>query len=82
MSIALSITIIACSLIVCSFAFFTLVYLSELKRERRIQEMVNDPLSLQELLNTALPLVLVDPKEIQNEQEPEPLTSKDKKSVN
>jgi len=59
MNVALAICIIFCTLIICVFSFFVIVYFSELKREREIRS-----LTLEKTSNQPIPLLVVDlPKE-------------------
>lgn len=83
MSITTAICITSCLLIFCSFAFFIVVYLSELKREKVLRKIMLDANDkVHDLLSGGkIPVVMMDPVA----KQPDPntsVTNKDKKSVN
>lgn len=86
MNIITACCITLCFLIISSFTFFTIVYLSELKRERTLRKMMLDTNdNLQGLLNGGkIPVVIMDmPINKQSQDSSEQTSSnKDKKSVN
>jgi hypothetical protein len=72
-----AICLICCTLIICSFIFFTIVYISELKREKALRKLVLESNNkMQELLSdNKLPVIIMD---IPTKQE-SPSNNKDKK---
>lgn len=56
MTIATSICITVCCLIICSFVFFTIVYLSELKRERQLRQAALD--EFKKTMQVELPILM------------------------
>ena len=57
MNIIAALCIVSCTLIICVFAFFLIVYLSELKREKHLRETM---LEANEILNKKFPMMIVD----------------------
>lgn len=75
-----AITIISCTLIICVFAFFTIVYISELKREKQLRNILLDEnKKMQELIGGTIPVVLIDPSKKEKDVI---AVSKDKKNIN
>jgi len=85
MNIITAICITLCFLIVCSFIFFTLVYLSELKRERDLRKlMLEANEKFHDLLGGGkIPAIMMDiPVSKQTQDSTSDTSNKDKKSVN
>jgi hypothetical protein len=57
MNIITALCIVSCTLIICVFVFFLIVYLSELKREKHLRETM---LEANEILNKKFPVMMVD----------------------
>jgi hypothetical protein len=78
------ICIVLCFLIAAVFAFFTIVYLSELKRERQMRKLMTEESDkIHALMNTKMPVVLVDLPSKAKESAPKlTLVDPSKKDIN
>lgn len=80
MTLITAICITLCVLIVCTFSFFTLVYLSELKREKELRKLMLEEANKSMMPN--LPIVVMD-LPIKTKPESTPVTEvKPKKTIN
>jgi hypothetical protein len=85
MNIITAICVVLCFLIMCSFIFFTIVYLSELKRERDLRKLMMEANEkFHDLLGGGkIPAVIMDiPTSKQTQDLTSDTSNKDKKSVN
>jgi len=79
MNIITALCIVSCTLIICVFAFFLIVYLSELKREKHLRETM---LEANEILNKKFPVMMVDLPIKSSSVVEEVDVNKNKRSVN
>jgi hypothetical protein len=82
MTTTLAICIVLTTFILCMFTFFTIVYLSELKRERELRKaMLKEQKQVQELMQN-MPVIVMDlPTKSKSDTIPMQ-TIKEKKNVN
>lgn len=80
MTIITATCIVLCVFILCLFTFFTVVYLSELKRERELRRLMMEEAN-KSSMSSSLPILVMD-LPIKPKTENTPITSKPKKNVN
>lgn len=82
----IAICIVLCTLIVCSFTFFTIVYLSELKREKELRKQIQEQRSKDMNIFDGNPIILVgsalDAKPTKSNLDLPEINNKDKKIIN